>query len=204
MVVGAIEQAGLVPGQDVPIAVDVAASQLLTEDGSYCLRAEDRNLTADELITELEDCVREFPLVSIEDPIGEDDWTTWYEATARLSGLQIVGDDLFATNISRLRTGVKPRAANAILVKPNQNGTVSGAHDVVVAARSARYATILPALSGDSKDTWLADLAVGWRAGQIKVDSLTRSERTAKWNRLLEIERCHAGCEFAGAAALPL
>jgi enolase len=204
VVVGAIEQAGLVPGQDVPIAVDVAASQLLTEDGSYCLRAEDRNLTADELITELEDCVREFPLVSIEDPIGEDDWTTWYEATARLSGLQIVGDDLFATNISRLRTGVKPRAANAILVKPNQNGTVSGAHDVVVAARSARYATILPALSGDSKDTWLADLAVGWRAGQIKVDSLTRSERTAKWNRLLEIERCHAGCEFAGAAALPL
>jgi enolase 1/2/3 len=202
VVVDAIEQAGLVPGRDVAIAIDVAATQLLTDDGSYHLRAEGRTLTAGELVTEIDGWAQEFPLVSIEDPLGEDDWVTWSEATRRLAGRQIVGDDLFATNESRLATGVARGAANAILVKPNQNGTVSGAHDVLVAARSERYATVVSARSGDTEDAWLADLAVGWRAGQIKVGSLTRSERTGKWNRLLEIERCHAGCEFAGAAAL--
>ena len=122
VVIDAIEEAGLVPGKDVAIAVDVAASQLHTQDGRYRLRAENRTLSADELIAELQDWAAEFPLVSIEDPIGEDDHETRRKATSRLGGRQIVGDDLFATNVARLLAGVEQGAANAILVKPNQNG----------------------------------------------------------------------------------
>jgi enolase len=202
VVADAIERAGFALWTDVAIAIDVAASQLVDDEGVYHLRAEERCFSADELIDEICAWSEQFPLVSIEDPVGEDDWQSWIDATERLGSRQIVGDDLFATNASRLRTGIDSGAANTILVKPNQNGTISGTRDVLEVARAAGYGTIVSARSGDSEDSWLADLAVGWRAGQIKVGSLTRSERTAKWNRLLEIERVLDVCEYAGRAAL--
>jgi enolase len=127
--------------------------------------------------------------VSLEDPLAEDDWLGWSEATRRLGErVQLVGDDLFATSLERLDRGIAEQVANAILVKPNQSGTLTGARDALERAQRANYATIVSARSGDTEDAWLADLTVGWRSGQIKVGSTTRSERTAKWNRLLKIE----------------
>jgi enolase len=126
--------------------------------------------------------------------LHEDDWSGWQQATAILGdGRQLLGDDLFATNLARLDQGVAAGVANAVLVKPNQAGTVSRAQAVVRRAQGAGYATVVSARSGDTEDHWLADLAVGWRAGQIKVGSTQRSERTAKWNRLLEIEAMAVG-----------
>jgi enolase len=147
--------------------------------------------------------VSRFPLVSVEDPLGDDDWEAWSTLTGRLSGIQIIGDDLFATNASRLRRGVEAGAASAVLAKLNQNGTVSGTAEVVRHAHAAGYHAVVSARSGETEDSSIADLAVGWRAGQIKVGSVTRSERTAKWNRLLRIEaELGATAEFAGAEAL--
>jgi enolase len=183
----AIERAKLAPGRDVAIAIDVAATQLLA-DGGYQLRAESRNLTAAELVAELAEWSRDFPIVSIEDPLAEDDWEAWASATSALRGIQLLGDDLFATNQTRLDRGIHAGVANAVLVKPNQIGTLSAAQLVVEQAHRAGYATVLSARSGETEDDWLADLAVGWRVGQIKVGSTMRSERTAKWNRLLRIE----------------
>jgi enolase len=130
-----------------------------------------------------------YPIVSLEDVLYEDDWPGWWDATRDLGGRrQLIGDDLFATDLARLERGIGLGVANAVLVKPNQAGTVSRAQAVLRRAQRAGYATIVSARSGDTEDHWLADLAVGWRAGQIKVGSTQRSERTAKWNRLLEIE----------------
>jgi enolase len=183
-----IERAGLRPGSDVGIAIDVAANQLL-HPGGYALASESRLLTAGGMCKELLRWCTDYPVVSVEDALSEDDWDGWKEATASLGrGRQLIGDDLFATSAGRLRRGVASGIANAVLVKPNQAGTISRARGVVDLARDSGYATVLSARSGDTEDTWLADLAVGWRAGQIKVGSTTRAERTAKWNRLLEIE----------------
>ncbi len=170
----------------------------------YVLAAEDRTLDSAGVIDELEAWCRDFPVVSLEDPLSEDDWSGWTEVTQRLgSSVQLLGDDLFVTQVDRLERGVREGAANAVLVKPNQCGTLSGAQATVDRARAAGYATVVSARSGDTEDAWLADLAVGWRAGQIKVGSTTRSERTAKWNRLLRIEQeLGPGAEFAGRAAL--
>ena len=188
LLTASIERAGLRPGADASIAIDVAASELVTAEG-YRLASEGRELDAGALIAELEEWVDAFPVVSIEDALGEDDWTGWREATSRLgSRIQLVGDDLFVTDPERLQRGIRDGAANSVLVKVNQNGTVSGARSVVELARSAGYATVVSARSGDTEESWLADLAVGWAAGQIKVGSTHRSERTAKWNRLLELE----------------
>lgn len=187
IVASAIERAKLEPGEEVAIAVDVAATQLLADVG-YRLKGEHRSLTADELVDELAEWARDFPIVSIEDPLGEDDWQAWERATVALQGIQLVGDDLFATNRERLGRGIESNVANAVLVKPNQIGTLSAARLVLEQANAAGYATVLSARSGETEDVWLADLAVGWRVGQIKVGSTTRSERTAKWNRLLRIE----------------
>jgi len=213
-----IERSGLVPGEEAAIAIDVAATQLVTrapgrtEPGenenqshlTYRLAAEGRTLSAAELVAMLESWCHEFPLVSIEDPLGEDDWEGWAEATRRLGGrIQLVGDDLFVTSVERLERGVAAGVANAVLVKPNQAGTLSAARACVERAKEAGYAAIISARSGDTEDSWLADLAVGWRAGQIKVGSLARSERTAKWNRLLAIEADLGGeAGFAGRTAL--
>jgi enolase len=183
----AIEEAGLEPGRQMAIAIDVAASRLLGP-GGYRLAGEARTLTAAELVDELAGWVADFPIVSLEDPLAEDDWDGWQLATERLGGVQLLGDDLLVTNRDRLRRAVECGVANAVLVKPNQVGTVSDARRVVQDARAAGYATVLSARSGDTEDSWLADLAVAWRTEQIKVGSTTRSERTAKWNRLLRLE----------------
>jgi enolase len=138
----------------------------------------------------------------VEDPVGEDDSEGWRLASEQLADVQLLGDDLFVTSTERLGAGISDRVANAVLVKPNQVGTLTDARRVIDLARSARYATVLSARSGDTEDSWLADLAVGWRTGQLKVGSTTRSERTAKWNRLLRLEAEHVDAEFAGRAAL--
>jgi enolase len=198
-----IERARLSPGEDVAIAVDVAATQLIEPSGAYRLEAERRSLSADELVEELAGWAATYPIVSLEDPLAEDDWEGWRTAGARLGGVQLLGDDLFATNLDRLERGIASRVANAVVVKPNQIGTLSAARTVVDRAHETGYATVLSARSGETEDSWLADLAVGWRTGQIKVGSTMRSERTAKWNRLLRIEaELRSEIAYAGRAAL--
>jgi enolase len=203
LVVESIERAGLSPGDQVAIALDVAATQLASA-GVYRFETEDRALEAADLVGELERWCGRYPIVSIEDPLGEDDWEGWAVASQRLGiGVQLVGDDLFVTQTARLERGIGEGVANAVLVKPNQCGTLTAAHETVELARGAGYATVLSARSGDTEDSWLADLAVGWRAGQIKVGSTTRSERTAKWNRLLRIEaELGDRARYTGQAAL--
>ncbi len=203
LVTEGISRAGLVPGEQVALAIDVAANQIF--DGTtYQLRSEGRALPSDGWLLELAGWCERYPVVSLEDVLAEDDWAGWRDAGILMDGgRQLVGDDLFATQLDRLRRGIADDVANAVLVKPNQAGTITRAEDVLRAAQGAGYATIVSARSGDTEDSWLADLAVGWRAGQIKVGSTTRSERTAKWNRLLEIEATAGSrAQFAGSDAL--
>lgn len=184
----AIEAAGLTPGSEVSIALDVAATQFQRGDG-YRFAREDRDLRAEELVTEIAEWCSAFPVVSVEDVLGEDDWSGWRHATKALGDrVELVGDDLFVTSTDLLQRGIDEGIGNSVLVKVNQNGLLSGAAEVVALARSAGYRTVVSARSGETEDGWLADLAVGWRAGQIKVGSTHRSERTAKWNRLLQLE----------------
>lgn len=202
VVAAGIQRSGLSLGEQAALAVDVAATQLQQGGGDYRLACEDRSLRAEELVDELRSWSDDFPIVSIEDVLGEDDTRGWRYASRRLRDLQLVGDDIFVTSPERLAAGIAGGICNAVLVKPNQVGTLSDALDVIKLARSAEYATVLSARSGDTEDTWLADLAVGWRTGQLKVGSTTRSERTAKWNRLLRIESEHPDALFAGRTAL--
>jgi len=198
LLVNGIERSGLSAGADAAIAVDVAATQLVIKDG-YLFRSENRSLQAAELVEEMAAWVSDYPIVSIEDVLGEDDASGWRLATRRLAArVQLLGDDLFATSPGRVRDGIRAGVANAVLVKPNQVGTLTDALRVVRIAHDAGYATVLSARSGETEDAWLADLAVGWRTGQIKVGSTMRSERTAKWNRLLRIEAEHEDANFAG------
>ncbi len=201
VVLAAIERAGLTPGEQAAIAVDVAATQLQA-GGAYRFDAENRSLRCDELVQELRSWCDDYPIVSVEDPVGEDDSEGWRLASERLGDVQLLGDDRFVTSTERLSAGIADGIGNAVLVKPNQIGTLSDAQRVIELARSGGYATVLSARSGDTEDSWLADLAVGWRTGQLKVGSTTRSERTAKWNRLLRLEAEHAEAEFAGRQAL--
>lgn len=192
-----IRAAGFRPGEQVCIALDVAASEFF-HDGRYRLASEDRVLRPEELIQEIAGWVEDFPIISIEDILAEDEWSHWRTVTAELGHrIELVGDDLFVTQPARLGRGTAEGVANSVLVKVNQNGTVSGAKAVIDLARAHGYRTVVSARSGETEDTWLADLAVGWRAGQIKVGSTHRGERTAKWNRLLELEAVE-DCEFAG------
>jgi enolase len=194
LLVRGIERTGLPlengGGDGVGVAIDIAATQFADKDGHYVLAAEDRRLSAAELVEELAQWCDRFPIVSLEDALAEDDWDGWTAATSRLAGhrIQLLGDDFFVTHLDRLERGIAAGAANAVLVKPNQAGTLSDALAVVHGAHEAGYTTVLSARSGESEDSWLADLAVGWRTGQIKVGSTMRSERTAKWNRLLRLE----------------
>jgi enolase 1/2/3 len=201
LLVDAVEAAGLVPGSDVAIALDVAATHF-HDDGTYRLGGE--RLTASELLAQLAELVDRYPIVSLEDPVAEDDWDGWRRATELLGGrVQLVGDDLFVTNRARLERGIELGVANAVLVKMNQAGTLTETLDVVEAARRAGYATVASARSGETEDAALADLAVGTRAGQLKVGSVAQSERLAKYNRLLRIEReLGEGAEFAGTRGL--
>jgi enolase len=187
-----IERAGI----EAALALDVAATQLAGADG-YELACEGRSLDGPAMARELAGWARRYGLVSIEDPLGEDDWDAWRIATDLLGDVQLLGDDLFATSPERLAHGIAAGVANAVLVKPNQAGTLSGARETLELAQREGYATVVSARSGDTEDAWLADLAVGWRSGQIKVGSTQRSERTAKWNRLLRIEAECPAAELA-------
>ncbi len=202
LMVESIERAGLVAGEDFCIAIDVAATTLKTVDGRYHLARESRALSSVEMIDMIEAWVREFPVVSVEDALDEEDWAGWSSLTKRLgSTVQLVGDDLFTTNPQRLARGIAEGVGNGVLVKANQNGTLSGTLDVIAQARVAGYATVVSARSGETEDTFMSDIAVGTAAGQIKIGSLRTSSTVAKYNQLLRIEE-HSGAPYAGAAAL--
>ncbi|HWB96547.1 MAG TPA: phosphopyruvate hydratase [Bryobacteraceae bacterium] len=184
-----IERAGHQPGSQVSIAVDVAATHFY-QDGRYHLHSEGRVLSSEELIELLAGWVRRFPIVSIEDGLAEDDWGGWKRLTEALgSRIQILGDDLFVTNLARLERGIAGGVANAVLVKMNQIGTLTETFAVIDRALAAGYRAVISARSGETEDDFLADLAVASGAGQIKIGSARTSERLAKYNRLLKIAR---------------
>jgi len=188
LVLEAIEQAGYRPGDEVAIALDPATSELFAE-GTYTLASEGRSLSAAELIDLWTDWSDRYPIVSLEDGLAEDDWAAWTSLTARLGDrLQLVGDDLLVTNVARLERAIAERAGNAILVKVNQVGTLSEAMSAVRTANAAGWGAVISHRSGETEDTTIADLSVAMGTGQIKTGSMSRAERTAKYNRLLRIE----------------
>lgn len=183
------ECAGLKPFEEAQIAIDVAASTLQTLDSEYFLRRENRKISSAEMIETMQDWAGKFPIASIEDGLGEEDWPHWKILNKALGDkIQIVGDDLFTTNLKRLEKGIEEKAANAVLIKLNQNGTLTGTLDVIKKAKENGFATIVSARSGETEDNFIADLAVGTAAGQIKIGSFRNSERLSKYNRLLQIE----------------
>jgi enolase len=200
LMVRAFEAAGLRPGADVAIALDIAASSLGQANGRYQFPRAGASYDAAEMTALLAGWVAEFPIVSIEDGLGEEDWAGWPGLTARLGDIQLVGDDLFATQPARIARGVKAGVANSVLIKINQNGSFSGTLEAMRTARAAGYACVVSARSGETEDDFIADLAVGTGAGQIKIGSVRNSERLAKYNQLLRIEE--EGFPFAGASAL--
>jgi enolase len=205
LVVAAIERSGYTPGADVSVGIDVAASHFFDpEAGVYRLEADERTLDAAGLVDLLEGWVDAYPVVSLEDVLAEDDWAGWTAFSDRLTAnVQVVGDDLFATNAKRLQRGIEDGVANAVLVKMNQAGTLTETLDVIEQAHAAGYRCIVSARSGETEDTFMADLAVATNAGQIKIGSLAQSERLAKYNRLLRIEEALGDdAVFAGRAAL--
>jgi enolase len=188
VIVKAIELAGYRPGIDVMIALDPAASEFY-KNGKYVLASENRTLTSDEMIAYWEEMVAKYPIISIEDGLAENDWEGFTSMTAKLGKkIQIVGDDLFVTNVNRLKMGIEKKAANSILIKLNQIGTVSETLDTIELAKTNGYTCVISHRSGETSDDFIADLAVAVNAGQIKTGSLCRSERIAKYNQLLRIE----------------
>ncbi len=172
----------------VSLALDIASTQFFA-DNKYSLTTLGKTFSSEEFVDEMLNLVNTYPISSIEDPFAEDDWAAWSAFTAQAPNkLQILGDDLFTTNLHRLERGIAEKSATALLVKANQNGLVTSTHRVLDHAHANNFATVVSARSGETEDSWLADLAIGWRAGQIKVGSTHGSERTAKWNRLLEVE----------------
>ncbi len=172
----------------VSLALDIASTQFYI-DGNYSLTTSGASYSSDEFVDEMLNLVSTYPISSIEDPFAEDDWAAWSRFAAQAPvKLQILGDDLFTTNLHRLERGIAEKSASAILIKANQNGLVTSTHRVLDHAHANNFATVVSARSGETEDSWLADLAIGWRAGQIKVGSTHGSERTSKWNRLLELE----------------
>ncbi|MEO8228525.1 MAG: phosphopyruvate hydratase [Chloroflexota bacterium] len=211
VVLRAIERAGYRPGADVAIALDPAASELVVEgsggDGSptrYRLETEDRTLDSDELVELWADWADRYPIVSIEDGLAEDDWTGWTALTARLGArVQLVGDDLFVTATKRIARGIESRAANAVLIKLNQIGTLTETLEAIALARRAGWASIVSHRSGETEDTTISDLVVATGTGQIKTGAPSRSERVAKYNRLLRIEgELGETARYLGRAAL--
>ncbi|RUM46254.1 MAG: phosphopyruvate hydratase [Hydrogenimonas sp.] len=198
VIMQAIEKAGYKPGEQISIALDVASSELVTEDG-YRLESESRTLSSEEMVEYYEQLIAKYPIVSIEDGLSEDDWDGWKVLTERLGGkIQLVGDDLFVTNASILAEGINKGIANSILIKPNQIGSVSETMQTVRLAQRNGYTCVMSHRSGESEDSFIADFAVALNTGQIKTGSTARSERIAKYNRLLEIERELGYFEYLG------
>ncbi len=188
IILEAIEKAGYKPGKDISIAIDGAASEIY-ENGKYNLKTENKTLTSEEMVDFYVNWVSKYPIVSIEDGLAEDDWEGYKLLTKKIgSKLQIVGDDLFVTNIKRLQMGIDQKAGNSILIKLNQIGTISETIDAVMMARKAKMTSVISHRSGETEDTTISDFVVGLGANQIKTGSLCRSERTAKYNQLLRIE----------------
>ncbi len=195
----AVEGAGYRPGEDVMMALDPAASEFAEGEGRYHLRREGVTLSSEEMVARYEALCDRYPIVSIEDGLGEDDVAGWGVLTRRLGKrIQIVGDDLFVTNPAIIQQGIKHGLANAVLVKVNQVGTLTETLDAIELAKRAGYGTIISHRSGETEDTFVADLAVAINAGQIKTGSVSRGERTAKYNQLLRIEE-----ELGNAASWP-
>lgn len=204
VVLRAIETAGYAPGRDVFLTLDVAASELYDrESRRYVLEREGATLDAGQLVDLYADWQRAYPIVSIEDGLDEDDWEGWAELTRRLGGsAQLVGDDLFVTNITRIRRGIDDGAGNSVLLKPNQIGTLTETLQALRMTRGANWGAVMSHRSGETEDTTIADLAVAWNVGQIKTGAPARSERVAKYNRLLRIEtELGAEAEYAGTRA---
>ena len=199
VILEAVERAGYRAGRDFRIALDAASSEWKKDKKSdvYVMPKSGRKFTSDELIAHWEELAEKYPIISIEDALDEEDWAGWQKLTAKLGGrLQLVGDDLFVTNTERLEQGIREKAGNAILIKLNQIGTVSETLDAIRTARRAGFATVISHRSGETEDTTIADLAVALNAGQIKTGAPCRTERTAKYNRLLRIEESvHPQCE---------
>lgn len=184
----AIETAGFKPGYDVSLALDVAANELL-QAGDYLLRGENKRLSSGEMVEFYDNLLKQYPIVSIEDPLAEDDWDGWVHLTKALGDrVQLVGDDLFVTNLGRLEQGLKMGVANSILIKPNQIGTLSETIHTLEFAQRFGFTTIVSHRSGETEDTTIADIAVATQAGQIKTGSMCRTDRMAKYNQLLRIE----------------
>ena len=187
-IVKAIEKSKLMPGKDIVICLDVAANELMNKEGQYSIESNNFT-TVENVVNYYKKLVSKYPIKSIEDPFSEEDWMSWKKITAEIGqNVQIVGDDLFVTNSKRLNKGIDNKSANCILVKPNQIGTLSETLEVVTMAKKANFNTIISHRSGDTEDTFIADLAVATESSQIKTGSLARSERVAKYNRLLRIE----------------
>jgi enolase len=201
-VLSAIDRAGYTPGEQIAIALDPATTELYS-DGRYTLAREGRTLTGEELIDFWADWAERYPIVSLEDGLAEDDWQGWVQLTERLGDrLQLVGDDLLVTNTERLARGIRERAANSILVKLNQIGTLTETIEAVEMAQRAGWTAVISHRSGETEDTTISDLAVALNCGQIKTGSISRSERIAKYNRLLRIEEELADAAvYAGRAA---
>ncbi|MFO1282895.1 MAG: phosphopyruvate hydratase [Burkholderiales bacterium] len=205
MLMRAIERAGLTPGTDVAISLDIAASEF-GRDGVYRLALDGRELDRDAMAAMLADWLARYPIASIEDPFAEDDRVAWIRfGEAHGRSVQIIGDDYLTTNAQHVDRAAIEHACNAVLVKPNQAGTLTEAHAALAAGKRHRMGTIVSARSGETEDVTIAHLAVGWDAGQLKVGSFTRSERMAKWNEVLRIEEAlGSAAVFAGADALPV
>lgn len=195
-IVKAIQEAGYKPGQEIALALDVAASEMYQEaikigkEGRYYFWKTNELKTTDEMIKYFEDLIKKYPIISIEDGLAEEDWEGWTKLNEQIGKkIQIVGDDLFVTNTTRLKKGIIENAANSILIKPNQIGTLTETLDAIELAKKNGYKTIISHRSGETEDTTIADIAVGVNAGQIKTGAPCRSERVAKYNRLLNIEQ---------------
>ena len=194
VIVEAIKKAGYIPGKDISIALDVASTEMYDEakkvgKNGYLFWKTGTFKSSDEMIEYLEELVQKYPIVSIEDGLAEEDWNSWKKLTQKLgSKIQLVGDDLFVTNTDRLRKGIKNKVANSILIKPNQIGTLTETLDAIEMAQKAGYTTVISHRSGETEDITIADIAVAVNAGQIKTGAPCRTDRVAKYNRLLNIE----------------
>jgi len=188
LIIEAIKKAGYIPGKDVFLGIDVAASEFY-ENGLYNLKGENKNLTTEQLINYYEDLINKYPIISIEDPVDENDWDGFRLITEKLgSKVQLVGDDLFVTNKECLQKGIDNKSGNAILLKVNQIGTITETLETILLARKNNYKTIISHRSGETEDTTIASLAVGLNLGQIKTGSLSRTDRVCKYNELMRIE----------------